>query len=129
MKMPKDMELEKLQELVNPITIGKIGTDLVFKTQGLVTVIGKLMTLHTSGAESMYLKRTYTDIIEEKRQAKIALDKHNADEAEKRRLRKEADDAAERQREEEDAIAAATRASLEEAAGVKSKSRKRPRGG
>jgi len=128
-KMPKDMELEKLQDLVNPITIGKIGTDLVWKTQGLVTLIGKYMELHTSAADSMYLKRTYADIIEDRRQAKLKLEKHKADEEAKRRQREEEDAAAQRAREEEDAIAAATQASLEEAAGVKSKSKKRRRGG
>jgi len=128
-KMPKIMDLKKLEDQVNLVTINRIGADLIYKTQGLCTQIGKLMALHTEGAESVYLKRTYADIIENRRQALIDYEKHTADEAEKKRKREEEDAAVQRAREEEDAIAAATQASLEEAAGVKSKSRKRRRGG
>jgi len=115
-KMPKDVE--KLQELINPITISKVAGDLIYKTQGLYTVVSKLMSLHTSLADNVYLARTQGDIVERRRQAMISLAKHDAEEKAKQL-----------KREEEDAIAAAMKASLEEAAGVKTKSKKRPRGG
>jgi len=128
-KVPLDKDLDKLQERINPVTISKDASALSFKTQGLCTAIHKLMALHTTLAESVYMKRTMSDIIERRRQAKINLGIHNAKEAEKERMRQEEDDEKERQRQEDDAIAAATLASLEEAAGVKPKSKKRPRGG
>jgi len=112
-KIPKD-DIEKLKDLINPVTISKGASDLSYKIQNLATQISKLMALHTSLADSMYLKRTQSDIIERRRQAQLALVAYEAAEAEKQR-----------QREEDDAVAIATRASLEEAAGVKSKKRRR----
>lgn len=111
-KMPKDVD--KLQDLINPVTITKGASDLIYKTQLLYTQISKLMTLHTNLAESVYLSRTQRDIVERRRQAQIDLARHEAEAAERQR-----------QREEEDAVAAATQASLEEAAGVKTKKRRR----
>jgi len=124
-KMPKD--IDKLQELINPVTINRGASELIFKTQGEYTQLSKLMALHTSLADSVYLARTHGDIVEKRRQDKIGLAKHEAEEAEKKRKREEADAAAAAAREEEDAVAAAMRASLEEAAGVKPKSKKRRR--
>jgi len=124
-KIPKDVD--KLQDLINPVTISKGASDLSYKTQCEYTQLSKLMTLHTSLADSVYLARTHGDIVEKKRQAMIGLAKHEAEEAEKKRKREEADAAAAAAREEEDAVAAAMKASLEEAAGVKPKSKKRRR--
>jgi len=122
-KIPKD--IDKLQDLINPVTITKRANDLIYNTNALYNEISKLMTTHTSIADSVYLARTHGDIVEQRRQAMINLTKHEAEEKEKKRQREEADAAAAALREYEDSIAAAMRASLEEAAGVKPKSRKR----
>jgi len=124
--MPKKMpDVDKLQDLINPITRNKGAYDLVFKVQELSSDVGKAMTSHTHWAECVYLARTQGDVIEKRRQAKLDLAKLQAEEAEKKRIREEDDAAAAAARAEEDAIAAATRASLEDAAGVKSRKRKR----
>jgi len=112
-KIPKDVD--KLQDLINPVAISKKCGDLIYKTQQLTNEISRLMTLHTAVADSVYLVRTHGDIVQKRRQAQIDLKRLEAEEAEKQR-----------KREEEDALAAATKASLEEAAGI-SKSRKRSR--
>jgi len=122
-KMPTD--IDKIEKMINPVTITKRATDLIYNTQGLYTEISKLMTTHTSIADSEYLARTHGDIVEKRRQAMLDLAKNEAETKEKKRQREEADAAAAALREYEDAVAAATRASLEEAAGIKPKSRKR----
>jgi len=122
-KMPK--EVEKLQELINPVTITRDASDLIFKTQGLYSLVSKYMKLHTSLAESVYMARTQSDIVERRRQAKLDYAKHEAEEAERQRKREEEDALEATRRVEEDALAEAMRASLAEAAGVKPKSRKR----
>jgi len=121
-KIPKD--IDKLQDLINPVTITKRANDLIYNTNALYNEISKLMTTHTSIADSVYLARTHGDIVEQRRQAMINLTKHEAEEKEKKRQREEADATAAALREYEDS-AAAMRASLEEAAGVKPQSRKR----
>jgi len=88
-KIPKD--IDKLQDLINPVTITKRANDLIYNTNALYNEISKLMTTHTSIADSVYLARTHGDIVEQRRQAMINLTKHEAEEKEKKRQREEAD--------------------------------------
>jgi len=118
-KMPKD--IDKLQEMVNPVNITRDASDLIFKLNGHDMAIGKLMALHTRLAECVYLKRTHADMIKQREQARIDIVAHEAAEEERRR-----------KRQEEDEIAMAQYASLQELAGIKpkpSKPGKRRRGG
>jgi len=111
-KIPKD--IDRLQDLINPVTISKKCGDLIYKTQQLTNEISKLMSLHSHLADCVYLVRTHGDIVQKRRQAQIDLKRLETEEAERQR-----------RREEEDAVAMATRASLEETAGVSKRKRRR----
>jgi len=100
--------------MIDPITITKNESDFVYKLNAEYLQIGKIMTFHTGVAETKYLKRTQSDVFERRRQAKLDYAKEKAAEEERQR-----------QREEEDAIHQAKMASLQEAAGIQTKKRRR----